>query len=177
MNRARKLCRGPSTIGFSQWHHASIPTTQYVASATNFSLKVPLLAKKEKAQKIFHVTLHLIALVAGVVGVYTAFRFKHEVGDHIPGLDKKNRLLFRTVPNPVALQAINTQSDDGALRFGCGGCRGSWVPTALTMDSTLEALLFFSVHPLSNEHLVPSRRRVGPTKFLMSKVKTENQWY
>ena len=43
-------------------------------------------AKKEKAQKVFHVTLHLIALVAGVVGVYTAFRFKHEVGDHIRGL-------------------------------------------------------------------------------------------
>jgi len=33
---------------------------------------------KRKVQKAFHVTLHLIALVAGVVGVYTAFKFKHE---------------------------------------------------------------------------------------------------
>lgn len=39
--------------------------------------------KTEKAQNVFHVTLHQIALVAGVVGVYTAFRFKHEVGDHL----------------------------------------------------------------------------------------------
>ena len=36
---------------------------------------------KRKLQKAFHATLHLIALLAGVVGVYTAFKFKYEVGD------------------------------------------------------------------------------------------------
>lgn len=35
---------------------------------------------KRKVQKAVHLVLHLIAMVAGALGVYTAFKYKHEIG-------------------------------------------------------------------------------------------------
>ncbi|CAK9170499.1 unnamed protein product [Ilex paraguariensis] len=36
-------------------------------------------AKKE-VQKVFHATLHFIALICGILGIYAVFKFHHEVG-------------------------------------------------------------------------------------------------
>ncbi|KDP38166.1 hypothetical protein JCGZ_04809 [Jatropha curcas] len=36
---------------------------------------------ERKVQKAVHFILHLIALVAGVLGVYAAFKYKHQIGD------------------------------------------------------------------------------------------------
>ncbi|XP_059645831.1 probable ascorbate-specific transmembrane electron transporter 1 [Cornus florida] len=33
-----------------------------------------------KVQKIFHLTLHFIALLAGILGIYAVFKFHHELG-------------------------------------------------------------------------------------------------
>ena len=35
---------------------------------------------ERKVQKAVHFILQMIALVAGILGVYTAFKFKHEIG-------------------------------------------------------------------------------------------------
>ncbi|KAL3830628.1 hypothetical protein ACJIZ3_019431 [Penstemon smallii] len=33
-----------------------------------------------KSQKLFHLILHLIALVAGIIGIYSVFKFHNELG-------------------------------------------------------------------------------------------------
>ncbi|KAH8500534.1 hypothetical protein H0E87_015687 [Populus deltoides] len=59
--------------------HALLMAVGFIVFAGEAIMAYKSVPAKRKVQKAFHVTLHLIALAAGVVGVYAAFKFKHEV--------------------------------------------------------------------------------------------------
>ncbi|CAK7326850.1 unnamed protein product [Dovyalis caffra] len=58
--------------------HTLLMVVGFILVAGEATMAYKSVPAKRKVQKVFHVTLHLMALLAGVVGVYTAFRFKHE---------------------------------------------------------------------------------------------------
>ncbi|KAF9677487.1 hypothetical protein SADUNF_Sadunf08G0112800 [Salix dunnii] len=61
--------------------HVLLTVVGFILFAGEAIMAYKSVPAKRKLQKAFHATLHLIALLAGVVGVYTAFKFKYEVGD------------------------------------------------------------------------------------------------
>ncbi|XP_006828024.2 probable ascorbate-specific transmembrane electron transporter 1 [Amborella trichopoda] len=52
----------------------------FIVSSGHAIVVFKILPARRKAQKAVHLLLHLVALLAGVVGVYVAFKFKRESG-------------------------------------------------------------------------------------------------
>ncbi|KAJ9135677.1 hypothetical protein P3X46_032830 [Hevea brasiliensis] len=61
--------------------HTFLMIVGFILVAGEAIMAYKTIPAKRKVQKAVHLTLHLIALVAGVVGVYAAFKFKHEIED------------------------------------------------------------------------------------------------
>ncbi|WCJ33668.1 Cytochrome b561/ferric reductase transmembrane protein family [Euphorbia peplus] len=60
--------------------HTFLMVVGFIVIAGEGVMAYKTVPAERRVQKAVHLTLHTIALACGIVGVYTAFKFKHEVG-------------------------------------------------------------------------------------------------
>ncbi|XP_050235114.1 probable ascorbate-specific transmembrane electron transporter 1 [Mercurialis annua] len=60
--------------------HGFLMVVGFILVAGEAIMVYKTIPAKKKVQKAIHFTLHLIALGAGILGIYSAFKFKHEIG-------------------------------------------------------------------------------------------------
>ncbi|XP_065854966.1 probable ascorbate-specific transmembrane electron transporter 1 [Euphorbia lathyris] len=60
--------------------HTFLMVVGFIVMAGEGVMAYKTVPGKRRVQKAIHLTLHTIAVVGGVLGVYTAFKFKHEIG-------------------------------------------------------------------------------------------------
>ncbi|KAJ4850224.1 hypothetical protein Tsubulata_033546 [Turnera subulata] len=61
--------------------HTFLMAVGFILFAGEAMMAYKSIPGSRQAQKASHLTFHMIALVAGVLGVYAAFKFKHEIND------------------------------------------------------------------------------------------------